>query len=382
VDLTAQDCAFYGGRINLGNPDVYSLPVTQVYPASAMHLLNNTFDDTALNLEPTFYQYLGPTNTPNIDFAFQAYNNLFRRSPVIHLEPVPASAGNWLFKDNLFDKTAFIQSVEGVSAPLDYGYNGNYPLELSELGSIVYRFGFGTNQLAVTATGDGFVDGTGDVPLLQAPPYQTGPLGNYYLPDTTPLYGAGSDTPANLGLYHYMTQTNQFKEGSEVSGHMANIGLHYIATANAGSTVPKDTDGDGIPDYVENWHGDGNYGLHTDSETDWQNPMTDGMNPDPSNSVYLDIDLSGDGLVGRIKAALGINPLDASNPLTMKQIITGQEPDIATFEVPLSYSAVTNIGWLALNVDGVEAEFDELDRATDGNCLLEWNTTYNPPGLH
>jgi len=29
-----------------------------------------------------------------------------------------------------------------------------------------------------------------------------------------------------------------------------------------------DYDADGIPDYVENWHGDGHYSLHTDTETD------------------------------------------------------------------------------------------------------------------
>jgi hypothetical protein len=39
--------------------------------------------------------------------------------------------------------------------------------------------------------------------LTAALPYQAGPFGDFYLPNTTPLYGAGSDTPANLGLYHY-----------------------------------------------------------------------------------------------------------------------------------------------------------------------------------
>ena len=77
------------------------------------------------------------------------------------------------------------------------------------------------------------------------------------------------------------------------SGHMVNIGFHYVAANSYGQ--PMDSDSDGIPDYVENWHGDGNYSSHTDTETDWQNPMTDGVNPDPSNSLYLNTDLSGDG---------------------------------------------------------------------------------------
>jgi hypothetical protein len=380
VDLTAQDCAFYGGRINLGNPDIYSLPVTQVYPPGTVSLLNNAFDDTALNLEPTFYQYFGDTEELNIDFAFQAYNNLFRRSPVIHLEPVPASAGNWLFKDNLFDKTAFIQSVEGVSAPLDYGYNGYYPLAASELNSIKYRFGFGTNWLAATATGDGFVDGTGDVTLLQAPPYQTGPLGNYYLPDTTPLYGAGSDTPANLGLYHYTTQTNQFKEGSEVSGHMANIGVHYIATANASSTVPKDTDGDGIPDYVENWHGDGNYSLHTDTETDWQNPMTDGVTPDAYSPVYDDVDLDGDGLTGRAERFFGTNPLIPDNPLNLSTIPQGASLS-GIVQIPLNISTNMDTNTVFhFFVDGLDVG-TTISQGSN-SWSVEWDTMTIPNGTH
>ena len=54
----------------------------------------------------------------------------------------------------------------------------------------------------------------------------------------------------------------QTKEGDEPNGHMVNIGLHYVAANNYGQ--PKDSDGDGIPDYVENCHGDGLYDLHAD----------------------------------------------------------------------------------------------------------------------
>ena len=98
--------------------------------------------------------------------------------------------------------------------------------------------------------------------------------------------------------------------------------------------------------------------------------MTDGVNPDPSNSVYLDIDLSGDGLVGRIKAALGTNVAQSSNPLTLQQVITGQEPDIASFQVPISYNTITNIGNLSLNVDGVEADFYELRPSHERKLLI------------
>ena len=59
----------------------------------------------------------------------QAYNNLFKGGLWLHLEPVPASAGNWTFKDNLFDK---VDLVQDTSQPLDYDYNGYWPLSADE----------------------------------------------------------------------------------------------------------------------------------------------------------------------------------------------------------------------------------------------------------
>ena len=159
------------------------------------------------------------------------------------------------------------------------------------------------------------------------------------------------------------------------------IGPHYIA-ANPVTGLPKDTDGDGVPDYVENWHGDGNYSLHTDAETDWQNPITDGVTADAYSTVYDDLDLSGNGLVGRVKKALGLSPLDPVNPFTLNQVTTGLEPDIATFDLPLSYDVLTNIGGLNLNMNGIDVTFEGCYRATNGDTLLAWNTTYDPPGPH
>ena len=76
--------------------------------------------------------------------------------------------------------------------------------------------------------------------------------------------------------------------------------------------------------------------------------------------------------------------------LTLKQIITGEEPDLATFEVPIRYDVVSKIGELHLLVDvDPQAPSDhewggrqQSARATNGNCLLIWNTLYDPPGQH
>ncbi len=371
--LSMQDCQVHGGRINLGNPDQYNYDPSQVYTYGAVYWMNDSFENVSINLDPTYNEY---GYGVNCDMQVQAYNNVFKGGLWLHLEPVPASAGDWTFTDNLFDHADLVQDT---TQPLDYNYNGYWPLSADEL---TYDYNFypwyvnNTNQLQTTTTGDGFTDGGNEVTLSSAPPYQFGTFGKFYLPDTTPLYGAGSRTPANAGLYQYTTRIDQTKEGSETSGHMVNIGIHYVAANTYGQ--PKDSDGDGIPDFVEDANGNG---VADGNETDSQNANTAGYT-DTTNSVYDNIDLSGDGLVGRLKIALGMNPFDTSNPLIATQIVTGEEPDIATFEVPISYNLITNIGSLSLLVDGSAASFQECDPATDGNCLLEWNTTFESPGQH
>jgi hypothetical protein len=285
--------------------------------------------------------------------------------------------------DNLFDQ---VQVVQDTAAPLNFSNNGYWPLSTNALtwDAFFYPWSWIANSAKLQPTNSGHYD----VTLGNAPPYQAGPFGNFYLPTNTVLYGAGSRTPASAGLYHYSTRLDQVKEGNETAGHNVNIGVHYVATAGPGSSQPNDYDGDGIFDYVENWHGDGQF--HNDgTDTDWQHNYStvgpDGMTlvADPSSPVYDDIDLSGDGLVGRIKNALGMSPFDPSNPLAPTQVITGQEPDIATFELPISYNALTNIGGLNLNLDGFDVTAERCALATDGtNTLLTWNTTYDPPGPH
>ena len=87
----------------------------------------------------------------------------------------------------------------------------------------------------------------------------------------------------------------------------------------------------------------------------------------------------------RNERAEGKTPLTLDEMLTLKQIITGDEPGAATFEVPLSFDAVTNIGELDLLIDDSHSfhgwmESQTCERATNGNCLLIWNTTIDPPG--
>jgi hypothetical protein len=70
--------------------------------------------------------------------------------------------------------------------------------------------------------------------------------------------------------------------------------------------MPLDSDGDGIPDYVEDANGNGFVDFN---ETSPLLAQTVSGILDSTNSLYDDVDLSGDGLVGRIKRALGLGAI-------------------------------------------------------------------------
>jgi hypothetical protein len=97
-----------------------------------------------------------------------------------------------------------------------------------------------TNSLGGSANQTGF-----------APGYQVGPLGNYYLPTNSPLIHTGNTLASTLGLYHYTITTNEVVEGTNT----VSIGYHCVATDAYGN--PLDTNGDGIPDYLEDANGNG-----------------------------------------------------------------------------------------------------------------------------
>ena len=54
-----------------------------------------------------------------------------------------------------------------------------------------------------------------------------------------------------MGLFHFTTQTNQAPEGTSI----VDIGYHYVATDAFGN--PLDSNGDGMPDYLEDSNGNG-----------------------------------------------------------------------------------------------------------------------------
>jgi hypothetical protein len=87
--------------------------------------------------------------------------------------------------------------------------------------------------------------------------YQTGALGPFYYPtnggNLSTLIHAGSTSATNLGLYHYTVTTNNVVEGTNT----VSIGFHYVAVGTNG--LPLDSNGNGIPDYLEDANGNGIY---------------------------------------------------------------------------------------------------------------------------
>jgi hypothetical protein len=84
------------------------------------------------------------------------------------------------------------------------------------------------------------------------------------------------------------------------------------------------------------------------------------------------------------------NLIPLNQMLTLKYVVTDDEPNMATFQVPISYDTIKTIGYVSLLVDPTpdgsyssgKGEFQQCDRATNGNCLLVWNTAYDLIGTH
>jgi hypothetical protein len=82
------------------------------------------------------------------------------------------------------------------------------------------------------------------------------------------VLNAGSRNATNAGLYHFTMTTNNVKETNTV----VDMGFHYVATDANGT--PLDYDGDGVPDYWEDWNGNG--GVDS-GETDWRDANDQGL---------------------------------------------------------------------------------------------------------
>lgn len=212
LTFSAQDSQFHGGQITAVQPNVT--------------LLNNLFNRVAFKL----YANVNPFNA-------LVRNGTFFGGTVTLSNAV---SGGWNFSDNLFDTTNLVQ-VGFVT--------NNYNAYLTNSARLTNN---GVNDVKLTVTNI---------------TYDTGSLGSFYLPTNltshSVLFNSGSQNATNAGLYHFTTTTNQVKETNSV----VDIGFHYVAVNSGGQLI--DTDGDGLPDYLEDSDGDG---AVDSGETDWNDP--------------------------------------------------------------------------------------------------------------
>ena len=162
------------------------------------------------------------------------------------------SGGAWpvTIVNSAFDETLFYMDASG--GPTN-GYYTDYNAFLLD-----------TNfNAALASTNQTAYLGGHEVIVTNSYNWQHSWLGNYYLPPDSPLIDAGSTTADQLGLYHFTTQTNQVPETNSV----VDMGYHYVATDASGN--PLDSNGDGIPDYLEDANGNG---LVDNGETSWLVP--------------------------------------------------------------------------------------------------------------
>jgi hypothetical protein len=103
---------------------------------------------------------------------------LFKGANWMALEPVPASAGNWTFTDNLFDGIDF---QTDPAAPLDFDYNGYYPLPASQTlyNTLAYELSLTAGDTPELFSSTNDLGGLHEVVLDYALPYVGGTFGNY-----------------------------------------------------------------------------------------------------------------------------------------------------------------------------------------------------------
>jgi hypothetical protein len=234
--LAFTDCHLRGGYINLANHGTNAQTATIAFTNNFLQRVNFTMRQA----------YNGDTTPAPLHF----WNNLVVGS-ILTLQggTVPQIAA-WTARDNFFDAVTISAST----------------------------FGNSHNAYTTAATLPGT---TGNDQVSIVPNYVTSALGtNYYgtSPPLSNLVNAGSRNRDAAALYHYTVLAAQTKEGEDTGSAVVDIGFHFIALSTG---LPKDSDSDGIPDFVENRSGTGVFtsGIDPSDWTSYTSPNSLTGNP-------------------------------------------------------------------------------------------------------
>ncbi len=322
-NLTVQECEFWGGTNVLGGTN-----------SAVLTLNNNLFARSVISA----------AGSGSLSFT----NNLVWGASLAQLNP--SGTNKWYAYNNDFDSSTITNST------LTNGYNAylNYSGYLSPTNTTDI---FSTNTLA----------------------YQTSWLGTFYQPSTSLLIDMGSTNASALGLYHYTTQTNQVPETNST----VDIGYHYVATDTNG--IPLDSNGDGIPDYVEDANGDG---IVDNGETNWglailtqpvSQTVPQGTNVTFSANVQgvaplnLQWYLNGTALGGATNSSITISNVQVANEGNYQLVVTN-----------FTGSLTSSVATLTLTCDGPpsglvgwwQAESNALDSAGTDNGIVTNGVSY------
>jgi alpha-tubulin suppressor-like RCC1 family protein len=221
-----------GGEGEFQNCEFYNL-LDSTYSMSLLDFTNCLF---FRSLQTYWY-------SPNLTFE----NCTFYNGMLFLGRPNPV---NWLIQNCSFDGTA-LTADDDYDEP-QYNTIGYNAYNTNNFNWQTYPiYGPYTNTLEVVGPKDLMVSNFN---------WQVSSLGNFYVPPGSLLITNGSTNANFLGLYHFTTQTDQTPDGTNI----VTIGYHYVSVNTDGN--PLDSNGDGIPDYLEDANGDG---LADDGETNW-----------------------------------------------------------------------------------------------------------------
>ena len=203
--LNVQECEFWGGTNVLGGTS-----------GTTLLLDNNLFARSCI----------GAAGSGSLSFS----NNLVWGTASVRLNPSGGTV--WYAFNNDFDSTTIAMSI------LTNGYNAY-----------------------LNSSGRLYPTNPHDIVSGSTLAYNSGWLGTFYQPTTSPLINMGSTTADQVGLFYFTTQTNQTFEGFST----VDIGFHYVAVNTngipfenqygaydyLGSPYTNDTSGDGISDAWE-----------------------------------------------------------------------------------------------------------------------------------